>query len=241
MRGMNRIINLNTEKLQITVQSGATWRKIQEAIDSKGLSLKIMQSFSNFTVGGSLSVNAHGRYVNEGPIIRSVESIKIVLADGSIMEASRTKNPDLFFGAIGGYGGIGVIVEATLNLTENTHVERTSKKMDVSQYKDYFFKNIRYSKTAIFHNADFYPPDYKQVNAVTWSKTNKPVTVSEKLAPQTRHTSSQELLLNAISHGQSGKYFRHYIYDWYKYSGQIVEWRNYEASHDVLDLRSYFP
>lgn len=236
MRSMNRIINLNTVKLQITVEAGATWRKIQEAIDLEGLSIKIMQSFSNFTVGGSLSVNAHGRYVNEGPIIRSVESIKIVLADGSIKEASRTINSDLFFGAIGGYGGIGVITEATLNLTENTHVKRISKKMDISDYKKYFFHNIRFSKSATFHNADFYPPDYKQVNAVTWNKTNQPVTVHEKLAPQARLSSYQEFLLNWISQDRLGKYFRQYIYDWQKYLGQIVEWRNYEASYDVLSL-----
>jgi len=32
-----------------------------------------MQSYANFTVGGSLSVNVHGRYVNQGPLILSVE------------------------------------------------------------------------------------------------------------------------------------------------------------------------
>lgn len=30
------------------------------------------------------------------------------------------KIPNCFFGAIGGYGGIGVIVEATLNLEKNS-------------------------------------------------------------------------------------------------------------------------
>ena len=68
MRSMNNIINLDTKNKRITVQSGITWRKIQEAIDPEGLSLKIMQSFSNFTVGGSLSVNVHGRYVGQGSI-----------------------------------------------------------------------------------------------------------------------------------------------------------------------------
>jgi FAD/FMN-containing dehydrogenase len=40
-----------------------------------------MQSYDNFTVGGSLSVNAHGRYVGLGPIVLSVKSIRLVLAD----------------------------------------------------------------------------------------------------------------------------------------------------------------
>ncbi|MFT4058613.1 MAG: FAD-binding oxidoreductase [Legionella sp.] len=236
MRKLNKIIKLDKQKKQITVEAGITWRKIQEAIDSQGLSLKIMQSFSNFTVGGSLSVNAHGRYVNEGAIIRSVESIKIVLADGTIIEANPTQNSDVFFGAIGGYGGLGVIVEATLNLDINTPVIRFADKMNINTYKDYFFQHIRYSKDAIFHNADLYPPDYQHVTAVTWSKTDKLVTIHERLAPQNRPTLYQEYLLNWIASSQSGKYFRQYIYDWYKNLGEVIEWRNYEASYDVNSI-----
>ena len=86
-----------------------------------------MQSYSNFTAGGSLSVNAHGRYVGSGPLITAVRSIKVVLADGSVVEASPTINRDIFYGTIGGYGGIGVIIEATLDLAgkfRNRLIER---------------------------------------------------------------------------------------------------------------------
>jgi hypothetical protein len=140
-----------------------------------------MQTYSNFTVGGSLSVNVHGRYVGEGPLVRSVESIKVVLADGSVQEASRAENSELFFGAIGGYGGLGVIVEATLNLAANTAVERVSTKIPISEYKRYFFENIRHSKTAVFHNADIYPPGFTKLMATTWFLTDKPVTVPERV------------------------------------------------------------
>lgn len=237
MRSMNRIINVDTENKLITVQAGTTWRNIQEAIDPKGLSLKIMQSYSNFTVGGSLSVNVHGRYVGQGSIIRSVKSIKLVMADGSITNASRTENPKLFYAAIGGYGGIGVIVEATLELTDNKPIERSAQKMAVSKYKDFFFKNIRNSKTAVFHNADLYPPYYSHINAVTWDLTDKPVTIKDKLAPQKALSSFDQSLLKWVSKGPGGKTFREYIYDpHYRYSKNSVVWRNYEASYDVMSL-----
>lgn len=45
------------------MQAGIRWRDIQDYIDSHNLSLKIMQTYANFTVGGSLSVNVHGRYI----------------------------------------------------------------------------------------------------------------------------------------------------------------------------------
>ena len=86
-----------------------------------------MQSYATFTVGGLLSVKAHGRYMGYGPLINTVEFIQIVLVDGSIHEATATNtNQHLFFGAIGGYGGIGVITEATLRLVnvDNCRIAR---------------------------------------------------------------------------------------------------------------------
>jgi len=44
----------------IRVQAGMRWRDLQDAIDPHDLSVKIMQSFSNFTAGGAVSVIATG-------------------------------------------------------------------------------------------------------------------------------------------------------------------------------------
>ena len=87
MRRFNRVLAFSPEARTIRVQAGTTWRQIQERIDPSDLSVKIMQTYANFTVGGSLSVNGHGRYVGLGPLIRSVRSIELVLADGSVVEA----------------------------------------------------------------------------------------------------------------------------------------------------------
>jgi FAD/FMN-containing dehydrogenase len=80
-------------------------------------------------VGGSLSVNVHGRYIGQGPIIKSVESIRVILADGTDTIATPTQNSELFYGFIGGYGGLGVITEVTLSLTDNVKVERSTSVM----------------------------------------------------------------------------------------------------------------
>lgn len=103
MRKFNRILLFDKKSKHITVEAGITWRDIQDAIDPYNLSIMTMQTYSNFTVGGSLSVNVHGRYIGYGPLILSVVSIQVVLANGTLVEASRTDNSDIFFAAIGGY------------------------------------------------------------------------------------------------------------------------------------------
>src|SRR2546422_2242682 len=71
MRRLNRILDFSPATRTITVQAGTSWRQVQEVIDRANLSVAIMQSYANFTIGGSLSVNGHGRYVGRGPLIRS--------------------------------------------------------------------------------------------------------------------------------------------------------------------------
>lgn len=93
---LNHVIAFNPEQKLLTIEAGANWRQVQELIDPYGLSVKIMQSLADFSIGGSLSVNVHGRYMGAGPIILSVEQIKIVLADGSIVLASPQENSDIF-------------------------------------------------------------------------------------------------------------------------------------------------
>ena len=132
-----------------------------------------MQTYANFTVGGALSVNAHGRYIGLGPLVLSVKSIRVVLADGTVVLATPTENRDLFYGAIGGYGSLGVIAEATLALTDNVRVERRSEVMPLSRYWSFFNANIRQNPDVIFHNADIYPNAYDTVRVTSYVRTDK--------------------------------------------------------------------
>lgn len=236
MRKMNKVVLLDVKNKLVTVEAGIRWRQLQEAIDPHDLSIKIMQTYSNFTVGGSLSVNVHGRYVGQGPIIRSVESIKLVMADGHIEEATPKKNSELFYGAIGGYGGIGIIAEATLQLVENTKVERTTQSVSLAKYTDYFFKSVRDNGDAVFHNGDLYPPDFKDVMAVTWIKSKKSLTETERLIPRDQNYSFQPLAIKMISSSKVGKDIRRSIIDPLSYTKSVVVWRNHEASYDVAEL-----
>lgn len=236
MRKMNKIINLDVEHKKITVQAGIRWRDIQDAIDPHNLSVKIMQTYSNFTVGGSLSVNVHGRYIGQGPLIRSVDSIKVVLADGTLINASPTDNTEIFYGAIGGYGGIGVIVQATLKLADNVKVERIVKRMPSSEYSNYFFKQIRDNPKVIFQNGDIYPPNFTEVNSVSFVETDKPLTITDRLIPRNQKYKIQPMVIDALSSLPMGTKVRSSLVDPYLYYKPMVVWRNHEASYDVAEL-----
>lgn len=236
MREFHGVVSIDTAQRVVTVRSGTRWRELQQVLDTLGLAVKIMQTYNTFTVGGALSVNAHGRYIGQGPLIRSVREITLVLADGSVVTASPTQNSELFFGAVGGYGALGVIAHVTLDLAVNTRIKRDDEKLPVADYLAYFRKNVRDDSLVIFHNADVYPPAYEQLHVVSYRRTNDSVTVPERLLPLKQNDFRHRAAYAMISGWSFGKKVREYVLDPYLYRDSPVTWRNYEASYDVSEL-----
>jgi hypothetical protein len=122
LRGMS----LDDQGTLLHVQAGARWEDVIPFLGARGLSVSITQSDSPFTVGGSLSVNCHGWQNDRPPVASTVESFRLLLADGRIIRCSRTENSEIFSAALGGYGLFGVILDADLRVVPDARyrVER---------------------------------------------------------------------------------------------------------------------
>ena len=236
MRSMNRILSFSPGDRTIRVQAGTRWCDIQKFIDPHDLSVKIMQTYANFTVGGALSVNCHGRYVGLGPLVLSVRNLRIVLHDGSVVDCDRQRHPEIFFGAIGGYGALGVVCEVELDLAENRRVERTHAVMPLTQYWSHFKNTVRNNPKAVFHNADLYAPHFTTLRSVTWVETDEPATTSTRLQPLRKSYPLHQYFMWAISETPFGKERRERLIDPLLYLRKTVHWRNYEAGYDVAEL-----
>ncbi|MBO6718750.1 MAG: FAD-binding oxidoreductase [Rhizobiaceae bacterium] len=140
MRGMNAI-ELDAEAKTVRVGPGATWHAIQNAIHPR-FAVKAMQSTDIFSVGGSVSVNAHGMDHHAGAVDGSIRSLEIMLADGSVVACSRSENADLFRHVVGGYGLFGVILSAELEVVDNA-IYRTSRALiPTADFPSYFSERI---------------------------------------------------------------------------------------------------
>lgn len=69
------------------------------------------------TVGGAVSVNAHGLGLARPPLAADVEALRVVDAAGEVRVARRDLEPRLFHAVLGGHGLIGVVTAVTLRLT----------------------------------------------------------------------------------------------------------------------------
>lgn len=153
---LNRILEIDVAAGTARAQAGVTWDQLRTALDPYGLSTLSNQSYGVFTVGGSVSVNAHGRNVDTGVLAATVLSMRVMLADGSLVEASRTQNAELFGLVLGGLGLFGVVVDVTLRLVPNhAYIKSRVSVMPTAAYPAYVASHVRADPNVHFHYARF--------------------------------------------------------------------------------------
>ena len=133
LNNFNRILGMTHNT--ITVESGCTWKQILDYLRPAGMSVEAMQSYSDFSVGGSLSVNCHGQDLNFNPIYYSVQSFRLLLASNEIIHVKNTD--ELFKYVIGGYGLFGIILDVTLTIIPNYSIMKEVLNVDIKDYALY--------------------------------------------------------------------------------------------------------
>lgn len=158
---INKMLYLDVVKKEVKVQAGITWRELQDYIDPHGLVIESMQSYNDFSVGGSLSVNVHGQDIKAAPLIKTVKSFSLITSSGDMIEVSRDKNKELFGLVIGGYGLFGIIVDVTLELTDNVLLDKTVKLLKTNNttnsqdLSNYFMDQVHNNKDLVFISGRF--------------------------------------------------------------------------------------
>jgi FAD/FMN-containing dehydrogenase len=135
-------MELDAERRILSVGAGARWSDVIPYLDARGFSVAVMQSNNNFSVGGSISVNCHGWQHNRPPIASTVESFRLMKADGTIVRCSRDENAELFSLALGGYGLFGIILDAELRVVPNERYRPEIEVVRADHYVTRFAKKV---------------------------------------------------------------------------------------------------
>src|SRR3954451_20565411 len=125
------------------VSAGARWRDVIRVLDPIGFSPAVTQSNHDFSIGGTLSVNAHGWPVPFGPFGSTLQRFRIMLADGSVVTCSAAENADLFRLAVGGYGLFGIVIDAELAMADNELLIGQSELIKAEAFASRFVARVR--------------------------------------------------------------------------------------------------
>jgi len=166
MKNINHIILNNNNT--ITVGAGATWDRIIKVINNYGLSPAIIQSYATFSIGGSISANAHG-IINDNSIANSIIEIKLLDCNGNIIICNHNHNNKLFSLVIGGYGLFGVIYEVTLKTVINVKLTLQSYSLHINNFTK-IYEHILEDNTIQAKLARINMLDFNNIDLYTFHK-----------------------------------------------------------------------
>jgi FAD/FMN-containing dehydrogenase len=122
---MNRVLDFNAVDRTLTVQPGMILQRVQEAARQHGLVYPVdFAARGSCSIGGNIATNAGGiRVIRYGNTREWIAGLKVVTGNGELLELNRglIKNSsgyDFRQLLIGSEGTLGIVVEATLKLTD---------------------------------------------------------------------------------------------------------------------------
>lgn len=193
----------------LTVGSGALWEDVLMYLDKYGKSVAVMQAFSSFSIGGSISVNGHGWQVNSPPISSSVISFTLMNYKGEILNCSRTENEELFKLVIGGYGLFGIILDIKLKVVDNKALELKYIKLSPENYTKQFEHFITNDSNAnlVFGRLRISDKNFLDEATITFfTNTNKTIPPLQK--QEDKNTETQRLVFRGSVNSEYGKRLR---------------------------------
>jgi FAD/FMN-containing dehydrogenase len=116
-RPRRRFLDFDEATGLLRAEAGASLADVIEAFLPRGWFPGTVPGTKFVTLGGAIAADVHGKNHHvDGSFGSFVDSFALMLADGTVLECSRDREPELFAATLGGMGLTGVILEATVRL-----------------------------------------------------------------------------------------------------------------------------
>ena len=130
-QGFSKILELNEETLQVTVEGGVTYGELCPELHRRGYALHNLASLPHISIAGACATATHGSGKENGNLATAVSALELMTADGELVKLSK-KDSDTFHGAVVAFGALGVVTKLTLNI-EPTYQVRQDCYLDLPE------------------------------------------------------------------------------------------------------------
>lgn len=106
--------SVDLERRRVRVLGGTPLHMLNPALEGIGLALPNLGDIDRQTITGAIATGTHGTGARRQGIAAAVTALSIVTADGSVLECSADRDPDVLSAGRVSLGALGVITEVEL-------------------------------------------------------------------------------------------------------------------------------
>ncbi|KAM9083537.1 L-gulonolactone oxidase isoform 1-T1 [Megaptera novaeangliae] len=170
MGKMNRVLKVDTEKKQVTVEAGILLADLHPQLDKHGLALSNLGAVSDVTAAGVIGSGTHNTGIKHGILATQVVALTLLTAAGTILECSESSNAEVFQAARVHLGCLGVLLTVTLQCVPQFYLQETSFPSTLTEVLDNLDSHLKKSEYFRF----LWFPHSENVSAIYQDHTNKP-------------------------------------------------------------------
>lgn len=168
---MQGLIDVDGAGLGARVQAGTRLATLGAALAGHGLAMENLGDINVQSIAGATSTGTHGTGIGFGNLSTQITGFKLMLADGSELEATPTTNPDVFAGGRIALGALGVLTELTLRLVPAYRLRQRRDRLGLEDCLARAGDIVAANRSFEF----YWLPHTDTVLTKTWNTTDDPV------------------------------------------------------------------
>ena len=133
LRDYGAVLSHDASANTVTVQAGISLATLCDELDARGLALQNMGDIAYQSIAGATSTATHGTGTKFGNLSSQIIGLRLVTADGSILDCSPTENADVFEVARVGLGALGILSTVTIQCVPAFRVHAVEEPKPVDE------------------------------------------------------------------------------------------------------------
>ncbi|KAG8122984.1 hypothetical protein E2320_018472 [Naja naja] len=186
---MNKILEVDREKKQVTVEAGILLSHLNVELNKHGLALPILGAVSDVAAAGVIGTGTHNTGFSHGILATQINhmsdltqsgnlminetdvvAMTLLTASGEILECSETVNPEVFRAACVHLGCLGIILTITFQCVAEFYLQETTFPSTLKEVLDNLENHLKKSEYFRF----LWFPHSENVSIIYQDHTNKP-------------------------------------------------------------------
>lgn len=132
LRGYGAVLAADPDTGLVTAQAGITLSRLNAELHARGLAMPNLGDVAYQSLAGAIATATHGTGIRLGNLSTAVAGLRLVTADGAVLDCSARSNPEVFAAARVGLGALGVVSTVTVQAVPafTLHAVEETRRLD---------------------------------------------------------------------------------------------------------------